>query len=86
MRIDVNNENFGIEIKKRLIELGITQRNLAKQLKITDAYLSDILKDNRKALDIRQKIIAIIINIEKKLINREYKIINEFSEKNIKQE
>jgi len=66
MKIDINNENFGIEIKKKLIELGITQRNLAKQLKITDAYLSDILKGNRKASDIRQEIILAITNIENK--------------------
>jgi len=64
--IDINDKNFGLKIKKLLLELGITQRNLAKQLKITDAYLSDILKGNRKALDIRQRLVFIINNnIEK---------------------
>lgn len=41
-------DNFEIEVKVALIRKRLTQGALAKELGITNAYLSDILRGNRK--------------------------------------
>lgn len=38
---------FGIKVKKRLVELNMTQRQLAKDIGINENYLTDILKGRR---------------------------------------
>lgn len=38
---------FGIDIKKRLIELKMTQRELAKEVGVSENYLTDILSGRR---------------------------------------
>lgn len=40
-------DSFGITVKKRLIELGLTQRQLAKDVGVNENYLTDILKGRR---------------------------------------
>lgn len=40
--------DFEIEVKVALIRKRITQNEFAKELGITNAYLSDILRGNRK--------------------------------------
>ncbi len=40
--------DFEIEVKVALIRKRITQNQFAKELGITNAYLSDILRGNRK--------------------------------------
>lgn len=40
--------NFEIEVKVALIRKRMTQGQLAKEIGITNAYLSDILRGNRK--------------------------------------
>lgn len=38
---------FGIKVKKRLIELNMTQRQLAKHIGVNENYLTDILNGRR---------------------------------------
>lgn len=58
--IDVNNERFGKEIKKTLIDLDKTQLELAEKVGIKKSYLGDILQNNREAYAIREKIVSVI--------------------------
>ena len=44
--------NFGDFITQKRQEKGITLREMAKQLKITPPYLSDVEKDRRNPFDI----------------------------------
>lgn len=55
--MDIYNEHFGSWTRQKLKEKHMTQRELAKKLKITDTYLSDILKGNRFGKEIRENII-----------------------------
>lgn len=38
---------FGIQVKKRLIELRMTQRQLAQEIGVNENYLTDILNGRR---------------------------------------
>lgn len=62
--LNIDMPNFGLEVKKRLLEIDITQSAIAERLGISRAYLGDILKDNRYAPDIRRKIICILDELE----------------------
>ena len=71
MRKKLNAEmtNFGIEVRKKLLEINISQTIIAEKLGITNSYLCDILNDNRYAPDIRRKIICILNELENKKLN-----------------
>ncbi|WP_256267528.1 helix-turn-helix domain-containing protein [Listeria monocytogenes] len=47
-------------VKRKMYELNINQKQLAKLLNITDVYLSDILNGRRQASDKRRMIIKIL--------------------------
>lgn len=47
---------FGIKVKKRLVELNMTQRQLAKDIGINENYLTDILKGRRSGRKYRDAI------------------------------
>ena len=38
---------FGVKVKKRLIELNMTQRQLASEIGVNENYLTDILNGRR---------------------------------------
>ncbi|RII34339.1 XRE family transcriptional regulator [Clostridium chromiireducens] len=38
---------FGVKVKKRLIELNMTQRQLASEIGVNENYLTDILQGRR---------------------------------------
>lgn len=44
------------EVRKALIDFGMTVDELAKELNVTRAYIYDIFKGGRKATEMRQKI------------------------------
>lgn len=46
---DQDERTFGIFLRQRREELGLTLRGLAGKLQVTAAYLSDIEKGNRRA-------------------------------------
>lgn len=58
--INIKSKEFGIEVNKKLIELDIQKKELSEKLGIGNTYLYDILKNNRKAYEIRERIIQII--------------------------
>ncbi|MFP3875576.1 helix-turn-helix transcriptional regulator [Bacillus paralicheniformis] len=55
--------DFGKKVKTWLILNDMQQKDLAKMLNISNAYLSDILLGKRKGKKVREKI-AIILDIE----------------------
>ncbi|ASB54555.1 helix-turn-helix domain-containing protein [Bacillus velezensis] len=52
--------NFGKKVKTWLILNDMPQKDLAKMLGISNAYLSDILLGKRKGKKVREKIIKIL--------------------------
>ncbi|HHT7202892.1 MULTISPECIES: helix-turn-helix domain-containing protein [Bacillales] len=51
---------FGMKVRATLFAKNMHQKELAKLLGISNAYLSDIIRDKRKGKDIRAKIIKIL--------------------------
>ena len=51
---------FGMKVRATLFAKNMQQKELAKLLGISGAYLSDILRDKREAKNIRAKIIRIL--------------------------
>lgn len=41
---------FGIWVKKRLIELDMDQKELASMLNVSESYLADVLRGDKKGL------------------------------------
>lgn len=62
---DIDAENFGSEVKKKLIDLKISQKFVAERMGIKQGYLSDILKNNRYAPDKRREIVSILAELER---------------------
>ena len=59
--------NFGDFITQKRQEKGITLREMAKQLKITPPYLSDVEKDRRNPFDIdKLKVLSQILLLSDK--------------------
>ncbi|APA04080.1 transcriptional regulator [Bacillus amyloliquefaciens] len=52
--------SFGKQVKTWLILNDMQQKDLAKMLGISNAYLSDILLGKRKGKKVREKIIKIL--------------------------
>ncbi|AVI46801.1 hypothetical protein BL14DL4_01571 [Bacillus licheniformis] len=51
---------FGKQVKTWLILNDMQQKDLAKMLNISNAYLSDILLGKRKGKKVREKIVKIL--------------------------
>lgn len=51
---------FGVEVKKKLIELNMTQRELAGLLGANENYLTDILNGRRSGKKYKSKIMEIL--------------------------
>ncbi len=58
--LEVQNESFGNYVKKKLIDIGMKQIELAERTGVSEAYISEILNDKKEGIDIRSRIIAII--------------------------
>jgi transcriptional regulator with XRE-family HTH domain len=64
------NELFGLEIRKKLLELGMTQRELAELVGASEEYIWHITHGRRKGTKYITKITE-VLNLEQ--INRETK-------------
>lgn len=51
---------FGREVKKRLVELNLTQRELAKLIGVNENYLTDILRGRRSGKKYREAISRVL--------------------------
>lgn len=49
--------DFGVIVKKRLVELKMTQRQLAKNLGMNENYLTDILAGRKSGIKYRVSIL-----------------------------
>ena len=57
IHINASEKAFVIKARKRMIDLGINQRILAKRIGISDSYISQIFSGNRPlTLDIERRI------------------------------
>lgn len=59
-----NTNLFGVTVKKRLIELKMTQRELAKKLNMNENYLTDVLAGRKSGAKYRDNILSEIGLIE----------------------
>lgn len=63
MMVTIENSVFGIEVKKRLLDMRKTQSELAKKIGITYQYLSEVLSENSKRNltdEMKQKILDVL--------------------------
>ncbi len=58
--MDLDDRNFGIKVKKKLLDMGMQQIELARKVSISEGYLSEILSGKKEGLEIRPKILAVI--------------------------
>lgn len=68
MMVTIENSVFGIEVKKRLLDMRKTQFELAKKIGITYQYLSEVLSENSKRNltdDMKQRILDVLEKWEK---------------------
>ncbi|RDY27479.1 XRE family transcriptional regulator [Romboutsia weinsteinii] len=55
--MDSCKSDFGVIVKKRLVELKMTQRQLAKILDMNENYLTDILAGRKSGIKYRLSIL-----------------------------
>lgn len=60
LKKDRNLTTFGVEVKKKLIEMRMTQKQLAQQIGTSDVYLNLILHGERSGNKYNCKIIKIL--------------------------
>lgn len=58
--IILESKNFGIEVKKALLDIGMQQSELAARLGLSTGFLSQVLSGKKEALETRRKIISIV--------------------------
>jgi len=63
--IFIESKNFGIEVKKKLLDIGMQQSELAARIGVSNGFLSEILSGKKEAIDTREKILSVIEGKEK---------------------
>ncbi len=58
--ITLESNNFGTEVKKQLIDIGMKQIELAEKIGVSESYISEVLSCKRNAFETRKKILSII--------------------------
>lgn len=66
--------DFGLWVKRKLLELGFEQKDFVKEVGISETYLIDIMYGGRSAEEMKKKIVETINNLEIKTLDK--KIIN----------
>lgn len=56
-KISSVNNNFALYVRKRLLELNMTQRQLARDIGMNENYLTDILNGRRSGKKYREAIV-----------------------------
>jgi len=64
--IILESKNFGIEIKKLLLDIGMQQAELAERVGVSTGFLSQLLSGKKEALETRKKILSIVSEEVKK--------------------
>jgi len=60
--------SYGVQVKKRIVELGITQKELAKKADVPEKYLSKIITGQKKGWKYRDRIDEILKNTKSRRI------------------
>lgn len=58
--LNIKDDNFGREVRKQLIDLNYTTKQLADELKISRTYLYEILNGYKKGFSKRKEIVNIL--------------------------
>lgn len=61
---------FGMYVKKKLLDLGIEQRDLIKEVGMSETYLIDIIYGGRTADEMKKRIIDTLNRLETEMLNR----------------
>lgn len=66
--IILESKNFGIEIKKLLLDVGMQQAELAERVGVSTGFLSQVLSGKKEAFETRRKILSVVNEEVKKLL------------------
>ncbi len=58
--IILESKNFGIEVKKALLDIGMQQAELAAKVGVSTGFLSQVLRGKKEAIETRKKILFIV--------------------------
>lgn len=64
---------FGLWVKRKLLELGFEQKDFVKEVGISNTYLTDIIYGGRAAEETKKKIISTINRLEVKKADNKIK-------------
>lgn len=64
--LDIYSPHFGKDVKKVLIELGMNQSELSRQMNVSSQYVRDILKGSRNAFEQRKRMVTLLESMSKK--------------------
>lgn len=62
--------DFGLWVKRKLLELGFEQKDFVKEVGISETYLIDIMYGGRSAEEMKKKIIETINRLEMKMLDQ----------------
>ena len=67
--------DFGLWVKRKLLELGFEQKDFVKEVGISETYLIDLMYGGRSWEEMKKRIIEVINGLEvkeldKKIVNR----------------
>ena len=65
---------FGLWVKRKLLELGFEQKDFVKEVGISETYLIDLMYGGRSGEEMKKRIIEVINTLEVKKLDR--RIIN----------
>ena len=57
---------FGLWVKRKLLELGFEQKDFVKEVGISETYLIDLMYGGRSGEETKKKIISVINRLEVK--------------------
>ncbi len=56
----MESKDFGMEVKKRFLDIGMKQIELAEKLGVSESYISEVLNGKKNAFETGKKILSII--------------------------
>lgn len=70
-KITILDEDFGIKIKKKLLDIKMSQSELAEIAGISKGYMSEVLNEKKGSLDIKNKILKVLNEYESRCVVNE---------------
>lgn len=67
-KLTIFDEDFGIKIKKKLLDIKMSQSELAELTGISKGYMSEVLGEKKGSLDIKAKILKSVKEYESRCV------------------